>query len=498
MKQPLQKLDQIQTMHETGKKAEAEKALKKWTQENPNIGIGYEIQCEWELEKKNPNMKKIAEILNEADDQDTYVENEMIYKRVIQYYEQQGDKERENYYRALLHFKNMFSKEAYDEEEYWDEEEEDDWEYDDDFDEDMYWDDDDDFDFEEEQKQDLIEDLRELATDRVKPNKKIEQYMEDYPEDEILAFLGPQGVMKTTEEIEEKEKHVKQYIIQNYDNIMKENLVYLPTQLIKTIQDMPSTGVIKQNLEERTFQEVLELQAYFLLKGFGIAFIAIKGDEIIIHIPHIKALKTYLQDTDILKRNAIFNEKANIMAGICEMHGAIKVKQLEHILQAFYGEQDKILFAKTIIIIELIFGKIGLKIDRKTGNLQYIYHYMLNEKEAKTLLKNAKELETYSKEDYLKHSTEIYIKDTKSYKKLEKEIENTMPLGKEVLESMGGILLQYCVQKRLGAFKAERLLEEIQNMLTLIQEEEEAEFYIEPKLIRRGFKEIANELPQWK
>lgn len=495
MKQNIQELEHIQTLHETGKKVEAEKALEKWIQKNPSIGIGYELQCAWELEKKHPDMERIAQILNEADDQNTYVENESIYEQVIQYFEETGNKEMKAYYTALLHFKKIFTEEAWDE---------------DDFEDEDYWDDEDyweDEDFEEEafeeEKQELIEEMLKNATDKVKPNKKIEQYLEECTKEELVTIIGPRGAFIPEEELRKIEEHIKEYLLQNYDETIQENLVYLPQIVIQTIKETPSTGYLKQNLEESTLQELVELHPYFLMKGLGMAFIGKNKEELIIHIPHIQELKACVKDKRILRENAEFNEKAKCLAGICEVHGAIKTKQLKHIMDAFYGEQDNQTFAKILLLIHMLFGNIQIKIDRRTNNLQYIYHYAIAEKDAKELLKPVKELKTYSKDEYLKYGEEHFLKNTKGYKKIEEEFE-IISGGQEIADDMvyeiiDGMIIPYCVEKRLGTFKAEQLLEDIQNILIEIQEEAQIEdFYIDPKKIRRAIREIAEELPKWK
>lgn len=88
-----------------GNKKEAEKQINQWIKANPEVGEGYEVKCDWELEKSKPDMEKIARILDEAENNGTSVSNENIYEEVIEYYEKIGNDELAEYYESLLDFK---------------------------------------------------------------------------------------------------------------------------------------------------------------------------------------------------------------------------------------------------------------------------------------------------------------------------------------------------------------------------------------------------------
>ena len=163
-----------------GNKKEAQKQIDEWIKKNPTQGEGYEVKCDWELEKAKPNMEKIAKILDEAEENGTYVPNEEIYEEVIEYFEEVGNDEMADYYSSLLDFI-----------------EEDNYYYEDDFEEE----------YEEnlnEEREEVIEIINEMANDKVKKNKTFEQYLDEKNDMECNAFLVPQIFMKTAEEISRK------------------------------------------------------------------------------------------------------------------------------------------------------------------------------------------------------------------------------------------------------------------------------------------------------
>ena len=94
----------IKDMHILGDKKEAQEKLEEWIKANPSKGEAYEVKCDWELEKEKPDMEKIAQILEEADNNDTFIPDKEIYKEIIQYYENLENEEMAQYYESLLEF----------------------------------------------------------------------------------------------------------------------------------------------------------------------------------------------------------------------------------------------------------------------------------------------------------------------------------------------------------------------------------------------------------
>lgn len=455
-----------------GNKKEAQKQIDEWIKKNPTQGEGYEVKCDWELEKAKPNMEKIAKILDEAEENGTYVPNEEIYEEVIEYFEEVGNDEMADYYSSLLDFI-----------------EEDNYYYEDDFEEE----------YEEnlnEEREEVIEIINEMANDKVKKNKTFEQYLDEKNDMECNAFLVPQIFMKTAEEMEKTQENTKKYILENYDTILKENIKYLPENIIKLIKDMPETGWKEIDLEEfKTANELLKMQEYFMLKQFGMAFIESKNEKLIIAVPKIKKMKEYLKDKELMKENQKINEMMNIIKGMCEVYGAIKTRKIHHILEEFYGKIDKNELAKYLLMFCTGFGIAGLKMDKSTGSLQYIYNNMIEENEAKKIIKENKELKKYIKEEYINYSSPDFLRNTKGYKLLEKEFYLGTELENQMVEMLQEILIPYTIQRRLGTSIADEMLK----MMT--EQVEEINMIMDTginvKNIKKAFKQLDEELPRW-
>ena len=455
-----------------GNKKEAQKQIDEWIKKNPTQGEGYEVKCDWELEKAKPNMEKIAKILDEAEENGTYVPNEEIYEEVIEYFEEVGNDEMADYYSSLLDFI-----------------EEDNYYYEDDF-EDEY---------EKvlnDEREEVIEIINEMANDKVKKNKTFEQYLDEKNDMECNAFLVPQIFMKTAEEMEKTQENTKKYILENYDTILKENIKYLPENIIKLIKDMLETGWKEIDLEEfKTANELLKMQEYFMLKQFGMAFIESKNEKLIIAVPKIKKMKEYLKDKELMKENQKINEMMNIIKGMCEVYGAIKTRKIHHILEEFYGKIDKNELAKYLLMFCTGFGIAGLKMDKSTGSLQYIYNNMIEEKIAEKIIKENKELKIYTKEEYINYSSPDFLRNTRGYKLLEKEFYSGTELENQIVEMLQEILIPYTIQRRLGTSIADEMLK----MMT--EQVEEINMIMDTginvKNIKKAFKQLDEELPRW-
>lgn len=109
-------------------------------------------------------------------------------------------------------------------------------------------------DFEEyklQQREAILEEIKEIANDKVEQNKTYEQYVQEKRnEDELLPFLGPQIITKTPDEIAETKQDLKKYIKEHQEEILKENMIYMPNGLIEEIKDIPENGIIEIDFEE--------------------------------------------------------------------------------------------------------------------------------------------------------------------------------------------------------------------------------------------------------
>ena len=463
----------IRDTYIVGKEKEAKTELEKFIKKYPSLGEGYEVKCNWELDKENPDMEKVAKILDEAENNETYVEDEAVYEHVIEYFKEIGNHEMAEYYSCIL--ENICDYDLYDEEI-----------------EDYYEDE-----AIEEERRLLIKELKEIANDRVEKNKKFEEYISNKNEMELYVLIGLQAVFMKQEEIQSIQKNTKKYVIENLNNIIRENMVYMSENIIRIINKMPASGFKEIYIEECNAKELIEIRDYYFLKQLGMAFLESKDTKIKIHMPMIKEMKKCITDNEIIKRNKKFNEKTNIIIGICELHGAIKARKVHHIMEEFYGENDKEKFARFMLLVCEVLGKSGIKIDNKTGSMQFIYHNCIDEKTAKDIIKSNKEDITYTKEEYLKYGTEDFLKNLKGYKKLEKQFCSQIFYGDELFEVLDNILMPYSMKKRLGEEEAENIVNKF--VMELENFKKDIPFLnINLNKVKEGFEEIGRELPKWK
>ena len=459
----------IRDTYMIGNKKEAERQIDEWIKANPEVGEGYEVKCDWELEKSKPDMEKIAKILDEADDNGTFVPNEEIYEEVIQYYEKIGNDELAKYYESLLDFE---------EENYYDEEDIE--EYDE---------------ILEEERKKLIEDIKEMSKDKVKKNKTFEEYLLDTKDEERIRFLFPQIFMDPEKEIKINQEDMKKYILENYDTILKENIKYMPKYVIECIKKTPVNDLIEINLDDKNEQELIDIHRYFFLKLSGMAFMECKNNKLVISIPYIKKIKEYIKDKSIMEKNKDINEKMNIISGMCEVYGAIKAKKVYHILEKCYEGITKEQLTNYLLMFCTFFGIANIKIEKSTGSLQFIYNNLIDEESAKKIVKGNKDINEYTKDEYIKYSSLEYLKKTKGYKKLEKEFNSNMFFGEDLFGMLGEMLIPYALERRLDGEKADEILN------ILIQQIEQMNMMglstVNIETVEKGFEELDAELPKW-
>ena len=352
--------------------------------------------------------------------------------------------------------------------------------------------------YELEQREAIIEEIKEIANDKVEKNKTYEKYVQKKKkEEELLTFLGPQIITKTPEEIEQIKKDLKKYIIENQEEILRENMIYMPENVIQEIKNTPQNGIIEIEFEE-DISEIVKIVKYELLKNFGMAFIGMHGNKVIIHIPLIKKMKQDLQDKEIMDKQKIINEKTHIILGICELHGAIKTKQVYNLMEEFYEKTDKEQFAKFLIMVCELFGVGGIKIDKKTGSLQFIYENYLDEEMAKKIIKANKEIKTYTKEEYLKYGTEDYLVNTKGYKRLKEEFDSDIFDEDDLAELLHNLIIPYTIEARMGNRNMDEIIKEMERQLVdILGEEGLIELGLDTKEIAKSLQEITKELPKW-
>ena len=355
-------------------------------------------------------------------------------------------------------------------------------------------------DFEEnelEERQALIEEINEFANDNVEENKTYEEYVKEKNEEELFTFLGPQIITKTPEEIDEIKKNIKKYILENQREIVKENMIYMPDSVINEIQNTPQNGIIEIDLEE-DIQEILKIAKYDLLRKFGMTFMSLKGNKVIIHIPLIREMKKCIEDKELMKKQSIMNEKVHLILGICEVHGAIKTKIIYHLMEEFYGKTNKEEFAKFILMVGAILGVCAVKINKKTSSIQFIYQNWLDEEMAKEIIKANKEVKTHTKEEYLRYGTENYLINTKGYKKLKEQFDSDIFDEDDLAELLHNLIIPYTIEARMGNKNLDEIMQMmIRQLVDVLGEEGLIELGLDTKEIEKALEEIVEELPKW-
>lgn len=377
-------------------------------------------------------------------------------------------------------------------------------EYDDFLDDDFDLEEDyDDFDFEDleeyeqQERQAIIEEVKEIANDKVEKNKVFEQYVEEKDEERLLPFLGPHVVTKKPEEIEKISENLKKYIIENQKEILRENIKYMPDSIIEEIQNVSENGIVEIDFEE-DISQIVKIAKYELLKRFGMAFMSVEDNKVIIHIPLVKEMKQLIKDPKIMEKQKISNEKLHVILGICEVHGAIKTNKVYQLMKEFYNETEKEQFARFLLMACGVLGIGRVKLEENTGKLLYIYTNWIDEEMANEILKSNKQVKTYTKEEYLKYGKENYIMNTKGYKDLKEQFDSDIFDEDDLFELLNNLVIPYTIEARMGNKNLKEIMQSMERQLVdIIGEEGLIELGLNTKEIENDLQEIVNELPKW-
>lgn len=463
----------IRDLYVVGKKEKAEEILEKWIKEHPEEGDGYQIKCEWELDKNEPDMERVAKILEEADNNGIVIFDEDIYDNVIEYYKDLGNDKKAEYFESLLEKMN-------EEDDFYDE-------IDKNIDlEDIF----------EDEKKELIEEFEKSGNDKISKSKKFKDYVEEKEGIELIAFLGIQSVTKSDEELGSILEEPKKYITENYEEILKENIKYMPQYVIELIKETDSSGLIEKDLNEMKLEELEKMYEYFSLKPYGMDFISCKNKKLTIVIPFIKKMKEYVEDTELMEENKKINEKINVIVGMSEVHGALKEENIYSILEEIYQDINKEEVEQLVLIACGFLGLTGLKINPEKRKIEYIYQILINEGTAEEILEANKEIKNHTKDEYLKYSDKKFLYKMEGYKTIEKEVNSGMFFGEKLFRVLGEILIPYTIERRLDSKLADELLEKLLQQLTMM--EQMGMGTLNNKKIEKGFKELDDELPRWK
>ena len=368
------------------------------------------------------------------------------------------------------------------------------------YDEDFYSECDKYYDFEEleeQSKQEIIEEIKKIANDKIDKQKTYEQYINERKEEEIIPFLGPCVITYTQEEIEKTKKDLKKYIIENQKEILKNNMIYMTNDNIKEIEKIPEDGIIQIGFNE-SINKIMETRKYHILKNFGLVFMEAKDEKLIIHFPLIKEMKKALKNNELMKKQKEINEKAQIISGICELYGAIKTEKIFEIFEKIYGTTNKDKFEKFLIMVSAIFEVAQTKKDDTVGKLQFIYENWIDEESAKKIIKENKTIKIYNKEEYLKYGEKDYLTTIKGYEKLKKQFDTDILDEEEVSELINNLIMPHIIEARINDKDINEIVRAIEmQLVNIIGEDGYTELGLDINMIKEAIKEIIEELPKW-
>lgn len=469
-----------------GDENKAEELLQDFIKKYPKNEEGYNTKCNWELEKKKLDMEKVVDIIMESKENEALVDDEDIYESVINYYKKKGDKKKEKQFKQMLQDikeKQYFDEDMFDESDIF----EDDFSYDDEIDG-------------EELDDLIIEEIREVADDKVSKNKTFEDYIKGMSDIKKFNFLGPQAVFMKENERNQVINNVSEYISKNYKTILKENLKYMPKDLIEFLKTVPDSGIKEIGLKNKFPSDIDEIMKKYTLNIFLIAFWQLKGMKLLIAVPLISNIKNDLKDKDVKKENKKFNEILNLVNGIINLYGAVKAKEIYNLVLKIYEkdginqETDIEYFSKLLFIICNLLNIASIKFNEK--GIEYIYNNSLDEKTAKSIMKKQSEIKVLPKEEYLKYSKENFWKDFNGYKKLKRELNSRM-FGEQLIPIIDGVLAMYVPEKQIGSKRSDEIINKLFEEMKKANKELGIPFVNENKL-KAYFKEIDLEIPKWK
>ena len=474
----------IRDKHLIGEEKEAKEQLEKFIEEYPANSEAYELKCEW-----TNNDEEISNILETAYTNNTFVSSDEYYERAIKY--NKKDKEKAKFFKKMLEEKQEQDVWNYDEEDY--DDDLDLWSDYDDYDPEM-WDYEDDFEdyYLEEEKQATIEAMREFFVDKITKNKTIEKYISEKPENTLLSIVIPEVILKSDDEIENARKDLKKYAIENYEKIVKNNILYLPKEIYQELNELEEC-YIEYDINNIHGEDVKNLKKYILLHHYGIAFAGISKNKLKIYIPLANEIRKFSSKKENIKQNEEHNEKIQFFQGICEIYGAIKCKKTYEIYNETYEEIKEDEFCKLLILFGSL-GRILIKYNDEGKGLEFIYNFVLDIEDANKIIKSQKEIKKYSKEEYMKYGKGDFIKNTEGFKKIANQFRSELFDDDTIYEMLKEFFITYMIEKRLGNKQIEK---EVQKMIKELNQFKEMGFDINVKELKEGIKMIGEEIPMW-
>lgn len=472
----------------------ATQMLEKMIKENPEEPLGYEVICKWELNKENPNMEKVAKMVDKADENNVIIGNPVIYENIAEYYNEQGKEEKAEYYQSILDMNKDL---------YFDEEDE----YE--VENDLLEEDEELIKMQEEIQNAMIEDLKQVVNDKVTKKKSYEQYLEENPE-KLINFLTIYIMDRQDEEEAKKiinSKNQKEYILKNKEDIIKRTIINLPKKSSEKLEELVKVKYKKIDIDLKFIQSTELVQNYINLINLGLVFGEVRKTNLILHIPeeNVILMKQFLEDPKVENKRNEKNKIYSFFKGSVEAYGVIEEEELKKIYKEFFKRNDRD-FITDIQIARTFEPEIEIKVDEKQRKIEYIYIQYLEEDGAMKLAKlnpNMK-YKKYSLDIYEKLANGKFIEETKGYKEMSKQLKRIYGIfiERDLPELKDVVLEVYIRVRRQDKEMAEKMLEE--KALNIFDTSEMFEIptnHINSKtikdIIREGFNNIYEELPNW-
>lgn len=458
------KIELADSIYYTEDKEKAQKMIKEILKKNPKNYFAYETQYKWEKDEPNTNYEKLDQIITKAEEKGFRVAEMETYEEMIKFYQEKGNEEKTEFYKKLFQedwnelkegHREIFDEELFDEYDLYDEE-------DDIFNENKMFGNIEQIhnminEQEQEELKEAIKEVRNQIKDKVQKDKTFEQYLKEKTEEELKAITTMYS--KKSEEKEVK-KDVKS-ILQNRKELFKANIETMTTAQIEALKKLLKTGYKEIKIAN---EEELDniINTYFPTKLFGILFAKIQDKKIILHIPkeNIEMIKDILNDKEVIKINEELNTTLNFIRGLINTYGVIEMNKIDELYEKCFSKSPEELAEKLILYV-VNYQETGMYVDKKNKEKTYLYHGMLDENDAKKIIKKTAKLDyyEYDLEMYLKLSDlSEYVKQTRPYQKLEnklkqEQLSNLEDLKKIVDES----IQQYSIMKMIDKEEAEKI-----------------------------------------
>lgn len=458
------KIELADSIYYTEDKEKAQKMIKEILKKNPKSYFAYETQYKWEKDEPNTNYEKLDQIITKAEEKGFRVAEMETCEEMIKFYQEKGNEEKTEFYKKLFQeywnelkegHREIFDEELFDEYDLYDEE-------DDIFNENKMFGNIEQIhnminEQEQEELKEAIKEVRNQIKDKVQKDKTFEQYLKEKTEEELKAITTMYS--KKSEEKEVK-KDVKS-ILQNRKELFKANIETMTTAQIEALKKLLKTGYKEIKIAN---EEELDniINTYFPTKLFGILFAKIQDKKIILHIPkeNIEMIKDILNDKEVIKINEELNTTLNFIRGLINTYGVIEMNKIDELYEKCFSKSPEELAEKLILYV-VNYQETGMYVDKKNKEKTYLYHGMLDENDAKKIIKKTAKLDyyEYDLEMYLKLSDlSEYVKQTRPYQKLEnklkqEQLSNLEDLKKIVDES----IQQYSIMKMIDKEEAEKI-----------------------------------------